>query len=103
MVNLVISNRSAPNQILADDGGRSTRLCPDLFDQDKEFFRVFDYCQNLEFFGSNPEVKEASAAKSLSERLFAPDQGIMDSALLYAPPFTDIAPPGLTIYSEMSG
>ncbi|MDB5409769.1 MAG: type restriction enzyme EcoKI subunit [Rhodospirillales bacterium] len=53
--------------------GRGTRLCPDLFGpgQDKEFFRVFDYCQNLEFFGANPEIKEASAAKSLSERLFA--------------------------------
>ncbi|MCV3243292.1 DEAD/DEAH box helicase family protein [Mesorhizobium sp. ZC-5] len=53
--------------------GRGTRLCPDLFGpgQDKEFFRVFDYCQNLEFFGANPEFKEAGAAKSLSERLFA--------------------------------
>lgn len=53
--------------------GRGTRLCPDLFGpgQDKEFFRVFDYCENLEFFGANPELKEASTAKSLSERLFA--------------------------------
>jgi type I restriction enzyme R subunit len=53
--------------------GRGTRLCEDLFgpDQDKEFFRVFDYCQNLEFFGANPELKEASGTKSLSERLFA--------------------------------
>ena len=53
--------------------GRGTRLCADLFGpgQDKEFFRVFDYCQNLEFFGANPELKEASTAKSLSERLFA--------------------------------
>jgi type I restriction enzyme R subunit len=53
--------------------GRGTRLCPDLFGpgQDKEFFRVFDYCQNLEYFGANPETKEASSAKSLSERLFA--------------------------------
>lgn len=53
--------------------GRGTRLCPDLFGpgQDKEFFRVFDYCQNIEFFGANPELKEASAARSLSERLFA--------------------------------
>jgi type I restriction enzyme, R subunit len=53
--------------------GRGTRLCPDLFGpgQDKEFFRVFDYCQNLEFFGANPALKEASATKSLSERLFA--------------------------------
>ncbi|WP_038950445.1 DEAD/DEAH box helicase family protein [Bradyrhizobium genomosp. III] len=53
--------------------GRGTRLCPDLFGpgQDKEFFRVFDYCQNIEFFGANPELKDASAARSLSERLFA--------------------------------
>lgn len=53
--------------------GRGTRLCSDLFGpgQDKEFFRVFDYCQNIEFFGANPELKEASAARSLSERLFA--------------------------------
>ncbi len=53
--------------------GRGTRLCPDLFGpgQDKEFFRVFDYCQNLEFFGANPEIAEASTARSLSERLFA--------------------------------
>jgi type I restriction enzyme R subunit len=53
--------------------GRGTRLCEDLFGpgQHKEFFLVFDYCQNLEFFGANPELKEASTAKSLSERLFA--------------------------------
>jgi len=53
--------------------GRGTRLCPDLFGpgQDKEYFRVFDYCQNIEFFGANPELKEAGAARSLSERLFA--------------------------------
>jgi type I restriction enzyme R subunit len=53
--------------------GRGTRLCLDLFGpgQDKEFFRVFDYCQNIEFFGANPELKEASLARSLSERLFA--------------------------------
>jgi type I restriction enzyme R subunit len=53
--------------------GRGTRLCEDLFGpgQNKEFFRVFDYCQNLEFFGANPELKEAGSAKSLSERLFA--------------------------------
>lgn len=53
--------------------GRGTRLCPDLFGpgQDKESFLVFDYCQNLEFFGADPELKEASAAISLSARLFA--------------------------------
>ena len=53
--------------------GRGTRLCPDLFGpgMDKEYFRVFDYCQNLEFFGANPEMKEAGRVRTLSERLFA--------------------------------
>lgn len=53
--------------------GRGTRLCPDLFGpgEDKQFFRVFDYCQNLEFFGADPEMKDPSVARSLSERLFA--------------------------------
>ncbi|GJD44196.1 UvrABC system protein B [Methylobacterium cerastii] len=53
--------------------GRGTRLCPDLFGpgDDKVFFRVFDYCGNLEFFGADPEMKDPGAAASLSERLFA--------------------------------
>lgn len=53
--------------------GRGTRLCPNLFGpgEDKEFFRVFDYCQNLEFFRQNPKPDEGTNAKSLSERLFA--------------------------------
>ncbi|KGD95701.1 DEAD/DEAH box helicase family protein [Rhizobium sp. YS-1r] len=53
--------------------GRGTRLCPDLFGpgEDKEFFRVFDYCQNLEFFRQNMKPDQGSTAKSLSERLFA--------------------------------
>jgi type I restriction enzyme R subunit len=52
--------------------GRGTRLCEDLFGPglDKECFYVFDYCQNLEFFGQNPALKEAPAGKGLSERLF---------------------------------
>ncbi|MDX0491532.1 DUF4145 domain-containing protein [Sinorhizobium medicae] len=53
--------------------GRGTRLCPDLFGpgEDKEFFRVFDYCQNLEFFRQNPQPDDGRNAKSLNERLFA--------------------------------
>ncbi|MDR6955543.1 type I restriction enzyme R subunit [Ancylobacter sp. 3268] len=53
--------------------GRGTRLCPDLYGpgQDKEFFRVFDYCQNLEFFRQNPQPDAGRNAKSLNERLFA--------------------------------
>ena len=38
--------------------GRGTRLCPDLFGpgKDKEFFYVFDYCQNLEYFSQQLPV-----------------------------------------------
>ena len=52
--------------------GRGTRLRPDLFGpgQDKEFFYVFDYCQNLEFFSQNPEITEGATAPSLGKRLF---------------------------------
>ena len=36
--------------------GRGTRLCPTCSGpgEDKEFFYVFDYCQNLEFFNAAP-------------------------------------------------
>ena len=52
--------------------GRGTRLCPDLFGpgQDKEFFFVFDYCQNLEYFSQDIPATEGSAVASLGKRLF---------------------------------
>jgi type I restriction enzyme R subunit len=52
--------------------GRGTRLCPDLFGpgQDKQFFYIFDYCQNLEYFSQNPETTEGALAASLGKRLF---------------------------------
>lgn len=52
--------------------GRGTRLCPDLFgpDKPKEFFFIFDYCQNLEFFSQNPETSEGALGESLGKRLF---------------------------------
>jgi type I restriction enzyme R subunit len=52
--------------------GRGTRLCPDLFGpgKHKEFFYVFDYCQNLEYFSQNIPSTEGSAADSLGKRLF---------------------------------
>jgi type I restriction enzyme, R subunit len=52
--------------------GRGTRLRPDLFGpgQDKQFFYVFDYCQNLEFFSQNPEITEGATSASLGKRLF---------------------------------
>lgn len=52
--------------------GRGTRLCPNLFapDEDKQFFMVFDYCQNFEFFDENPEGISGSNAASLTQRIF---------------------------------
>ncbi len=51
--------------------GRGTRLRPDLFGpgRDKTRFRIFDFCQNLEFFGQEPEMKEPPVPLSLTERL----------------------------------
>ena len=39
--------------------------------RDKQFFYIFDYCQNLEFFSQNPETTSGSAGDSLSKKLFA--------------------------------
>jgi type I restriction enzyme R subunit len=52
--------------------GRGTRLCPDLFGdgQDKQFFYLFDYCQNLEFFKQNVQTIDAPIPKSLGKQLF---------------------------------
>jgi type I restriction enzyme R subunit len=53
--------------------GRGTRLSPDLFEpgQDKEFFYIFDWCRNFEFFSANPDVTEGAGAETLAKRLFA--------------------------------
>lgn len=52
--------------------GRGTRLCPDLFGpgRDKRFFYLFDYCQNLEYFGQNPAATEGLVVDSVSKRRF---------------------------------
>ncbi len=53
--------------------GRGTRLCPNLFGpgQDKEFFSIFDYCGNLEYFNQNLQGTDGASGASLSQRLFA--------------------------------
>ncbi|MDB5308094.1 MAG: Type restriction-modification system, restriction subunit [Gemmataceae bacterium] len=52
--------------------GRGTRLCSDLFGpgQHKQFFYIFDYCENLEFFRVNPAATDGAAGESLGKRLF---------------------------------
>jgi type I restriction enzyme R subunit len=53
--------------------GRGTRLSADLFGpgRHKEFFYVFDFCQNFEFFNQNPEITDPAIPDSLARRLFA--------------------------------
>ena len=52
--------------------GRGTRLCLDLFgpEQDKQDFRVFDFCFNFDFFQENPDGIETRGAVPLGARLF---------------------------------
>jgi type I restriction enzyme R subunit len=52
--------------------GRGTRLCRDLYGpgDDKQDFRVFDFCFNFDFFKENPDGIDADAAVPLGTRLF---------------------------------
>lgn len=52
--------------------GRGTRLCPDLFGpgDDKTEFRVFDFCQNLEYFSQTLLPADGAAGAPLSEQIF---------------------------------
>lgn len=51
--------------------GRGTRLCPNLIDgKDKDYFLIFDYCGNFEYFEQHPEGSDGVATKSISQRLF---------------------------------
>jgi type I restriction enzyme R subunit len=52
--------------------GRGTRLCSDLFgpNQDKSGFRVFDLCQNVEYFNQQLPPIEGRLQPSLSEQIF---------------------------------
>ena len=52
--------------------GRGTRLREDLFGPglNKEFFYIFDYLQNLEFFNQDAKSVEGSSQESLNEKVF---------------------------------
>jgi type I restriction enzyme, R subunit len=52
--------------------GRGTRLCPDLFGpgQDKEYFLIFDTCDNFEFFEVNSAGTDSKPIKSISQQIF---------------------------------
>ncbi len=53
--------------------GRGTRLCTDLLGpgRHKQFFYLFDYCQNLEYFSQNPETTDGAGGQSLGKRQLA--------------------------------
>ena len=52
--------------------GRGTRLCPNLFGPGlhKTEFLIFDFCQNLEYFGQELPVVDVPLVDSLGARLF---------------------------------
>ncbi len=52
--------------------GRGTRLRPDLFGEGmhKEFFYIFGFCGNLEFFGQNAQGVESHVVMPLNQRRF---------------------------------
>jgi type I restriction enzyme R subunit len=52
--------------------GRGTRLRPDLFGpgRDKQYFYLFDYCQNLEYFNQDGMGTEGNVQESLGKKLF---------------------------------
>lgn len=52
--------------------GRGTRLCPDVFGDggDKQFFSIFDWCGNFDYFSKSYDPLSPVESKSLTERLF---------------------------------
>lgn len=52
--------------------GRGTRLCEHLFapNEHKREFMIFDYCQNLEYFDTNPQGYDSAVQPSLKHRIF---------------------------------
>ncbi|MFO0847325.1 MAG: helicase-related protein [Gemmataceae bacterium] len=72
VVNLVFFKRVYSKTKFWQMVGRGTRLCPNLFGpgKHKEFFCLFDYCGNLEYFGADPAAADGAAGESLGRRLF---------------------------------
>lgn len=52
--------------------GRGTRLSPDIYGdgKDKEYFYIFDWCRNFEYFEKNPNGSSGLTSTSLTERIF---------------------------------
>ena len=51
--------------------GRGTRICKGLIDgEDKQYFLIFDYCGNFDFFHQKPEGMVVSDTGSIQGRIF---------------------------------
>ena len=52
--------------------GRGTRLSENIFGEgkDKEYFYIFDWCRNFEYFDKNPDGQKAIVVQSLTEKIF---------------------------------
>jgi type I restriction enzyme R subunit len=72
VVNLVFLKLVRSKTKFSQMVGRGTRLCPDLFapGEHKQFFYLFDYCQNLEYFSQDLPVTDGALTESLGKRLF---------------------------------
>lgn len=61
--------------------GRGTRLRPELFGPgaEKQFFYIFDYCQNFEYFGKQPKDVDAVQQASLTAKIFGKRVELIDT------------------------
>ncbi|MGY3570274.1 DEAD/DEAH box helicase family protein [Vibrio paucivorans] len=86
--------------------GRGTRLCKDLFGpkDDKKTFKVFDYCQNFEYFDANPEGIAIGVAKPVTQQVF--EKRVLLSTLLNSrlnnEEFREQQPEDCERYSELN-
>lgn len=73
ILNLVIVKKIRSKSKFWQMVGRGTRLCKDIFEpgKDKNNFKIFDFCQNIEYFEALMEDdKKGGKDESLSQRLF---------------------------------
>lgn len=72
VVNLVFFKKVRSKSKFWQMIGRGTRLCPNLFGvgEDKEYFLIFDYLRNFEFFRESQKGIEGKISVGLTERLF---------------------------------
>jgi type I restriction enzyme R subunit len=68
--------------------GRGTRLCPDIFEpgKDKEYFLLFDFCGNFEYFGDNPDGETTKTSLSLSQQTFNTELEIVTAVRMLQDP-----------------